>query len=150
MKKIVLVVDDSEVVLAMARGALEARGYDVITAANGIEANRYLFRQDPPSVIVLDIMIPLLKGDKVAKFIKENKRIKDIPILLFSSRPKDELQRMVTESGADGFLQKPFTDEALVQKVEEAIRIRQGPERLCGASIIVARTKNTSFPTGNW
>lgn len=116
--KRVLVVDDSEVVLAMARSALEKKGFNVVTACNGMDANRHLFGHDQPDIIVLDVMIPLLKGDKVAKLIKENKHIKNLPILLISSKPEDELRRMAAESGADGFLQKPFSDQALVDKVE--------------------------------
>ena len=125
MKKRILVVDDSNVVLAMASNALQASGYEVFTAVNGIEANGYLFRQDPPDAIVLDIMIPLLKGDKVAKLIKQNRHIKDIPILLISSKPEEELGKMAVDSGADGVLQKPFTGVGLVQKVEEVMRSRR-------------------------
>ena len=124
MKKKILVVDDSEVVRCIAREALEKRGFDVVTACNGIEANHYLFGQDQADVIVLDVMMPVLQGDKIAKFIKHNKYINNIPILLISSRTEIDLQRMVIESGADGFLQKPFTDEVLVEKVEEVMRSR--------------------------
>jgi DNA-binding response OmpR family regulator len=124
MKKRILVVDDSEVVRAMAINALERGGFDVITASNGIEANRYLFRKDRPDVIVLDVMIPLLHGDKIAKVIKENKHTRDIPILLLSSKPADELRRMVIDSGADGFIQKPFTSKIIVEKVCETMRLK--------------------------
>ena len=124
MKKKILVVDDSEVVRSMARDALEQKGYDVITASNGIEANRYLFRQDKPDVIVLDVMIPMLNGDKIAKLIRDNKHTMNIPILLLSSKPEEELQRLVIESGADGFIQKPFSSQTMVGKVNETIRRR--------------------------
>ena len=124
MKKRILVVDDSELVRSMARDALEAKGFEVITASNGIEANRYLFRQDKPDVIVLDVMIPMLNGDKIAKLIRENKHTMNIPILLLSSKPEAELQRMVIESGADGFIQKPFSSQTMVGKVNETIRLK--------------------------
>ena len=85
-KKRILLVDDSEVVRAMARDALEKSGFEVITAANGIEANRYLFQKDKPDIIIIDVMIPLLNGNKTAKLIKENQNTKQIPILLLSSK----------------------------------------------------------------
>lgn len=122
MKKRILVVDDSEVVRAMASDALEQGGFEVITASNGIEANRYLFRQERPDVIVLDVMIPLLHGDKIAKLIKDNRHTMDIPILLLSSKPEEELRRMVFESGADGYIRKPFTSQLIVEKVSETMR----------------------------
>jgi DNA-binding response OmpR family regulator len=124
MKKRILVVDDSELVRSMARDALEQKGFDVITASNGIEANRYLFKEDKPDIIVLDVMIPMLNGDKIAKLIRENKHTMNIPILLLSSKPEAELQRMVVESGADGFIQKPFSSQTLVDKINETIRLR--------------------------
>src|SRR5512133_3198584 len=108
MKKTVLLLDDSGVVSHIAREALKKKGFNVITASNGIEANRYLFGSDQADVIVLDIMMPALQGDKIARFIKHNKHIDNIPILLVSSGTELDWERVVIESGADGFLRKPF------------------------------------------
>lgn len=124
MKKRILLVDDSEVVRAMAGDALEQHGFEVITAANGLEANRYLFQKDKPDLIILDVMIPLLNGNKTAKLIKENQNTRQIPILLLSSKPAEELHRLALESGADGFIQKPFDSRLLVEKINETLRAR--------------------------
>jgi DNA-binding response OmpR family regulator len=123
-KKRILLIDDSEVVCAMARDALETSGYEVITAANGLEANPYLFRKDRPDIIIIDVMIPLLNGNRTAKLLKENENTRQIPILLLSSKPADELHRLTVESGADGFVQKPFDTRLLVEKIEETLRLR--------------------------
>ncbi len=123
-KKRILLVDDSEVVRSMASDELQKRGYKVITAANGLEANRYLFQKDQPDLVIIDVMIPLLNGNKTAKLIKENQNTSQIPILLLSSKPAEELQRLATESGADGFIQKPLTPRLLVEKIEETLRLR--------------------------
>ena len=128
MKKRILLIDDSEVVLAMAGDALEKNGFEVITAANGLEANHYLFQKDKPDIIIIDVMIPLLNGNKTAKLIKENENTKQIPILLLSSKPAEELHRLAIESGADGFVQKPFDTRLFVEKIEETLRLRS-PER---------------------
>jgi DNA-binding response OmpR family regulator len=106
----------------MAGEALEQNGYEVITATNGLEANRYLFRKDKPDIIIIDVMIPLLNGDKTAKLIKGNENTKHIPILLLSSKPAEELHRLAIESGADGFVQKPIDIRLLVEKIEETLR----------------------------
>ena len=126
MKKRILLIDDSEVVLAMAGDALEQHGYEVITAANGLDANRYLFQKEQPDLILIDVMIPLLNGNKTAKLIKENKNTREIPILLLSSKPAEELHRLAMESGADGFVQKPFETPHLVAKIEETLRLGAG------------------------
>ncbi len=121
-KQTVLVVDDSEIVLAMAREALEAGGFDVVTSLNAKGADNYIFSQDKPDLIILDVMLPILEGDKKAKMLKENELSKGIPILLLSSKPEDEMRRLVKESGADGFIRKPFARAQMVETVEKTIR----------------------------
>jgi DNA-binding response OmpR family regulator len=127
-KKRILLIDDSEVALAMAGDALERSGFEVLKATNGLEANHYLFQKQQPDLIVIDVMIPLLNGNRTAKLLKENENTKQIPILLLSSKPAEELQRLALESGADGFVQKPFEARVFVEKIEKTLRLR-APER---------------------
>ena len=119
-KKRVLVVDDSEIVLAAAREALE-EGFEVVTALNALEADKYIVCKDKPDIIVLDVMLPMLDGDKKAKMLKENELTRSIPILLLSSKPESVLRRLVEESGSDGFVRKPFSNRQLVTKIREAL-----------------------------
>jgi len=65
--------------------------------------------------------MPLLQGDKKVKLIKQRGNNRDIPILLMSSKSIDELQRLVESSGADGYIQKPFSPAALVNQVCNAV-----------------------------
>lgn len=122
VRKRILVVDDSEIVLDMAREALEEGGFEVVTAASAMEANEYIFCENKPALIIMDVMLPMLDGDKKAKMLKENELTREIPILLLSSKPENELSWLVKESGADGFLRKPFTKPLMVARVEETIR----------------------------
>ncbi|HEY6874524.1 MAG TPA: response regulator [Geobacteraceae bacterium] len=126
MKKRVLVVDDSEIVLAMAREALEEGGFDVITSENAMAANNHIFSRRKPDLIILDVMLPMIDGDKKAKMLKEHELTRNIPILLLSSKPEAELQRLVRESGADGFIRKPFAHRQMVAMVEEALEGKAG------------------------
>jgi CheY-like chemotaxis protein len=120
-RKRILVVDDSEIVLDMARQALEEGGFEVVTAASAMEANEYIFCENKPALIIMDVMLPMLDGDKKAKLLKENELTREIPILLLSSKPENELRWLVKESGAEGFLRKPFTNLLMVAMVEETI-----------------------------
>jgi DNA-binding response OmpR family regulator len=121
-QKRILVVDDSDIVLEMAREALEAGGFEVVTAMSAMEANEYIFCDNKPALIIMDVMLPMLDGDKKTKLLKENELTKNIPILLLSSKPENELRWLVKESGADGFLRKPFTQDLMIAKVVETIR----------------------------
>jgi DNA-binding response OmpR family regulator len=121
MKKNILVIDDSELVLAMAQDALEESGYSVQTATNGIEANRYIFSRNRPDLIIIDIMMPMLDGNEKAKILKENEASRDIPILLLSSKSDEEMRRLTEEAGADGYILKPFTAIEIASKVRRCL-----------------------------
>jgi DNA-binding response OmpR family regulator len=122
MKKRVLVVDDSPIALAMAREALEEGGFEVITALDAKEADICIYGSIRPDIVILDVMLPMLDGDKKAKLLKGNELTRDIPILLLSSKPEEELSLLVDESGADGFIRKPFGHLQIVAKVEDTLR----------------------------
>ncbi|HEU0265847.1 MAG TPA: response regulator transcription factor [Geobacterales bacterium] len=117
----ILIVDDSELVLAMARDALEEAGFSVITTTNGIEANQHIFSSRKPDLIILDVMLPLLDGNKKAKLLREKEFSRHIPIVLLSSKSEDELKRLTIESEADDYLQKPFTPDSMVKKIKQVL-----------------------------
>ncbi|MCM0084024.1 response regulator [Geomonas sp. Red32] len=121
MNKNILIIDDSELVLTMAKDALEEAGYQVATATNGIEANKHIFSKNRPGLIILDIMMPMLSGDTKAKLLKENETCKDIPILLLSSKSDLEMRQLAQETGADGYILKPFSPIQIASKVRRCL-----------------------------
>jgi len=121
MKRRVLFVDDSEIVLEKAREALTEGGYDVVTAVSAAAADMHIHADNRPDIIILDVMMPMLDGDKKAKMLKEDSLTREIPILLLSSKPEDELARLARESGADGFIRKPFTPGEMIKKIEATL-----------------------------
>ena len=124
MSKKILIIDDSPLVLAMASDALKAAGFDLFTATNGIEANSYIFStSNRPDLIILDIMMPLLDGNKKAKILKEKDFSKEIPILFISSKSEAELSKLAEESGVDGYICKPFTPQEIVNSVRKVLKV---------------------------
>jgi len=124
MAKKILVIDDSPLVLAMASDALQAAGFEVFTATNGIESNSYIFStNNRPDLIILDIMMPLLDGNKKAKILKEKDFSRDIPILFISSKDEAELSKLVAEAGVEGYICKPFSPEKIVGSVKKALKL---------------------------
>ena len=122
MIKRVLVVDDSKIVLEKALEALGCRGYEVSTALSADAADAIIYSSSRPDIIILDVMMPVLDGDKKARILKADDSTKEIPILLMSSKPEDELAILATESGADGYIRKPFTSDEMVSKIESTFR----------------------------
>ena len=120
MSKRVLVIDDSEIVLAMASEALIAKGYEVVTALSARDADRFIYCEKRPDIIIIDVMMPTLDGDKKTKMLKDDSATNEIPVLLLSSKSERELAQLVTESGADGFIRKPFTFREMIERIEAA------------------------------
>jgi DNA-binding response OmpR family regulator len=122
-KQRILIVDDSDLVLAMIFDALTESGYDVVTASNCIEANQYLFAKEKPKLILMDVMMPILQGDKTVQIMKQTAEFTtNIPIVYISSKPAAELEQLVADTGVAGYLCKPFTDDVLLTKVRSLIK----------------------------
>ena len=118
MIKRVLVVDDSKIVLEKALEALNCRGYEVSTALSADAADAIIYSSARPDVIILDVMMPVLDGDKKARILKSDDSTKEIPILLMSSKPEEELSVLALESGSDGYIRKPFTSGEMAERIE--------------------------------
>ncbi len=122
MAKRIIVIDDSQLVLAMAGDILKSAGYEVITTDSGIEANQYIYATQPPDLILIDVMMPLLNGDRKVRLLKEREKSKNIPVVLMSSKPEEELQVLAQQSGADGYIRKPFSSQTFLKQVERFLR----------------------------
>lgn len=121
MKKRVLVVDDSEIVLEKATEALGGAGYCVQTALSATAADAYIYGKDKPDIVIMDVMMPQLDGDKKAKLLKSDDATKGIPILLLSSKSESELSLLAKNAGCEGYIRKPFTSGQIVDKVAEIL-----------------------------
>lgn len=112
----ILVIDDDETITTLLRGILEWAGYQVRVAGNAAEANQYIW-DDKPALIILDVMMPFLSGEKVAAIYKSDEATRDIPILYASAKSESELRELVAQTGACGYLQKPFGASKVVAAV---------------------------------
>jgi CheY-like chemotaxis protein len=120
-QKRIVVIDDSKLVLAIATEALEGAGFEVLTTDSGIEANRFIYSSRRPDLILIDVMMPLLNGDRKVRLLKERESSRHIPVILMSTKARDELEQLTRESGADGYIQKPFDEASLVQQVDRIL-----------------------------
>lgn len=119
----VLVVDDDPVIQRLLRVNFEMEGYEVIVAGDGVDGLERA-RAEHPDIIVLDIMMPRMSGLDVAKALKGDPGTASIPVLLLSAKAQEADLRAGDESGADGYLTKPFDPLQLLQRVEELLAKR--------------------------
>ena len=117
----ILVVDDEPDIVELVAFNLEAAGYRVITATNGLEAlNRA--RAILPDLIVLDLMLPELDGLSVCEILSRLPSTAPIPVIILTAW-KGEISRMIgLEAGAEDYVTKPFSPRELVSRVDKALR----------------------------
>lgn len=120
MAKKILVVDDEPNIVKMVASRLKATGYDVISAADGVDGLNKA-RSDSPDLIILDLMLPKMDGYKVCGFLKHDQKYKQIPIIIFTARVQDETEKLGYEAGAEAYIPKPFDAKVLLDKIEELL-----------------------------
>jgi len=116
MKRTILVIDDSEVVLGVAQTILEGAGYHVVThsRATGSVA---LILQLKPDLVLLDVNMPSVRGDMVARMSSATRLATDTIVLLHSTLEEAELKRLASECGAHGYLRKTNNPHAFLRQV---------------------------------
>ena len=118
----ILVVDDEEDTVELARMVLEFEGYRVFSANNGHEAIDFLKTQDEkPNLVLLDVLMPKMDGLKVCKWIKENPNLKEIPVLLFTAKVGNKDRIAGEKVGADAYIAKPFSADDLLGLIQTHI-----------------------------
>ena len=119
-KKRILLLDDSTITLEMEKAVLEDRGYKVSIASNLLEFQKELDAFQP-EIILTDLMMPDISGKDIVRVLKQDFHTEKIPIILFSSKPDDELEQISEQAGADGFLSKSHGIEKLGDMVDEMV-----------------------------
>jgi CheY-like chemotaxis protein len=119
-KRKILLIDDSEITLALEKSVLESRGYDVRATSTLLEFEKTL-QSWKPHLILTDIHMPEATGADICRTLKNEYGTQDIPIVLFSSLPDDELSSLAEQVGADGYLSKANGLDALGEKVDELV-----------------------------
>ena len=115
MSRDVLIVDDSATIRKMVRKTMQMAGLDVgqvYEASNGIEALARL-NDHPVAVMLVDINMPTMNGIQLLTRMKENNRLKDIPIVIVSTEGSRQRIEELESIGAFGYVRKPFQPEQL-------------------------------------
>ena len=115
----VLVVDDDPAILEICSDLLQTEGYTVSVATNGQQALEQI-RTDPPQVILMDIMMPVLDGVEACRQVKANPVTAAIPVVLMSARTN--LTRQSQElASADALVAKPFDIDHLLNTIHDLV-----------------------------
>ncbi|MDA9950979.1 response regulator [Oligoflexaceae bacterium] len=116
----VLVVDDDEVMRAAMKRVLEAQGYVVVLAADGLELSKNL-ENATFDMILLDINLPWVDGYELCSLIKNHSVLGSVPLIMVSGNKDEESIEKGFEAGCDDYVTKPFEVDKLTNAIKEAL-----------------------------
>lgn len=114
----ILVIDDDPTLNSLIRQSFHAKGFEVITALNGMEGLKLAYRSHP-DVILLDIMMPDLDGYETCRRLRE---ISEVPVLMLTARTSEEDMLNGFEAGADDYIKKPFSLRELEARINAVMK----------------------------
>jgi len=122
-----MVVDDSITVRRVTQRLLERNGMRVLTARDGMDAVT-LLQDNIPDVILLDIEMPRMDGYEVAAHVRNDPRLKDVPIIMITSRVGEKHRARAIELGVDDYLGKPYQEAQLLDAIAPLVERRRGSQ----------------------
>ena len=116
----ILIVDDDERLREFVRVNLEMEGYAVREAAS-VEQGLAALEEEPPDLILLDVMMPQVDGWEMLRRVHERHGVGAIPVIMFSGKVDDESLQTATSRGAQGFIGKPFNPQQLIESTKQLV-----------------------------
>ena len=116
----ILVVDDEADLRELFKGTLEILGYEVITCSNAEDAIRFTYKLHP-SLLFTDVVMPGLSGFELCRFLKNDRRTKDIYVGIVSALSREIDYEMSLEVGADDYITKPVKLQNIKQGLKNTI-----------------------------
>lgn len=119
----ILLVDDFEDAREMYTTYLQFEGYEVITASTAVQALE-LAASEQPDIILMDAGLPGMTGWDAIVELKNDRRTREIPVLMLTGHVLKESQDRAAEAGADGFIPKPCLPDELSREIRHALKSR--------------------------
>lgn len=122
---LVLVVEDEAAIATLLRYNLEKQGFRVDEATDGQEALTRISEQKP-DLVLLDWMLPTLSGIEVCRQIRRRHETRDLPVIMVTARSEDQDAVRALNTGADDYVSKPFSVDALMARIRALLRRSAG------------------------
>ncbi|WP_394559802.1 Hpt domain-containing protein [Aquipseudomonas alcaligenes] len=118
---LVMVVDDSVTVRKVTSRLLERNGMNVLTAKDGVDAIAQL-QEHKPDIMLLDIEMPRMDGFEVATLVRHDERLKDLPIIMITSRTGEKHRERAMAIGVNEYLGKPYQESDLLENILKLVK----------------------------
>jgi chemosensory pili system protein ChpA (sensor histidine kinase/response regulator) len=120
-ERTIMVVDDSITIRKVTARMLERNGINVLLAKDGIDATNQLL-DTKPDLMLLDIEMPRMDGFELASYIRNDERLKDLPIIMITSRTGEKHKEKAMEIGVNEYLGKPYQEEELLKNINNILQ----------------------------
>ena len=117
MAKKILIVEDNELNMKLFHDLLEAKGYDILQTRDGMEALK-MARAHTPDLILMDIQLPEVSGLEVTKWLKEDERLRSIPVVAVTAFAMKGDEEKIREGGCEAYIAKPISVTNFLETVE--------------------------------
>ncbi len=115
--KTVLIVEDNELNMKLFHDLLEAHGYNILQSREGMEALR-IAREHHPDLILMDIQLPEVSGLEVTKWIKEDDKLKDIPVIAVTAFAMKGDEEKIRQGGCEAYIAKPISVANFIETIQ--------------------------------
>ncbi|MEA2108764.1 MAG: response regulator [Pseudomonadota bacterium] len=122
-KELIIIVEDETDIREVLEYNLEREGYKVLTAADGKQGLE-LIQKTPPTLVLLDLMLPKIDGLEVCKRLKDDTETASIPLIMVTAKGEESDIILGLELGADDYMVKPFSPKELLARIRAVIRRR--------------------------
>jgi two-component system, cell cycle response regulator DivK len=122
MKKTVLVIEDNEQNMYLVNYMLESHGYEVIQASDGVKGIA-LALQQAPGLILLDIQLPIMDGYAVARELRKNETLLNVPIIAVTSYAMPGDRNHALAAGCSGYIEKPIDPDTFIPQIERYLSL---------------------------
>ncbi len=117
LNKTVLVVEDNDLNMKLFHDVLEAHGYNVLQATDGMEGWR-MAREHRPDLILMDIQLPEVSGLEVTKWLKDDETLKSIPVIAITAFAMAGDKVKILEGGCNAYIVKPISITTFLQTID--------------------------------
>jgi two-component system phosphate regulon response regulator PhoB len=152
MQHKIMVVDDEADVIDMLVINLRAAGFQVIAVEDGAAALAKA-RNESPSLIILDLMLPKMPGLEICKVLKSDAATRHIPVIMLTAKAEEVDKIVGLELGADDYVTKPFSPRELILRVNRSLRrgkdkVVAGVEKMTIGDLVLDHTRHEVLVKG--
>lgn len=124
----ILIVEDESAVRELLASTLAGAGYEVLEAPDAPSAQE-LLAGNSPSLVLLDWMLPGMSGLEFAKWLKDDRQLNELPVIMLTARDEENYKVLGLEAGIDDYVTKPFSTRELLARIKAVLRRSGGESR---------------------